>query len=178
MSSPTLMRPANPDDLSAVNAVIERAVMTWKLPERVKRLALSTYLYNTHDLEHLHLMLAEDHAAIVGAAAWEAAAGRDCPLGRRGLLLHGLYVDPARQRQGVGAELLAAAAASAREQGYDGLLVKAQVEAEDFFRRRGLRRLAVVDTGRDYPHRFWLDLTETGASAGAGKELGYCSEHG
>ena len=80
MSSPTLLRPANADDLSAVNAVIESAVMTWKLPERVKRLAMSTYLYTAHDLEHLHLMLAEDRAAaIVGVAAWEPAAARDCP---------------------------------------------------------------------------------------------------
>jgi len=179
MSSPTLLRPANPDDLAAVNAVIERAVMTWKLPERVKRLAMSTYLYNAHDLEHLHLELAEDSAAaIVGVAAWEPAAARDCPEGRRGLLLHGLYVEPGRQCQGVGAELLSAAAASAREQGYDGLLVKAQAEAENFFRRRGLRRLAVEDAGRDYPHRFWLEFTDTGTSAGAGKELGYRSEHG
>jgi len=178
MASSTLLRPASSADLDAVNAVIERAVMTWKLPERVKRLAMSTYLYNAHDLEHLRLVLAEDAAAaIVGVAAWEPAAVRDCPEGRRGLLLHGLYVDPERQRQGVGAELLAAAAASAREQGYDGLLVKAQAEAEDFFRRRGLRRLAVEDAGRDYPHRFWLDLTNSGASEGSGKDMDYRSEH-
>jgi GNAT superfamily N-acetyltransferase len=178
MSSPTLLRPANPDDLAAVNAVIERAVMTWKLPERVKRLAMSTYLYNAHDLEHLHLVLAEDHAAAtVGVAAWEPAAARDCPPGRRGLLLHGLYVDPERQRHGVGVGLLSAAAASAREQGYDGLLAKAQAEAEDFFRRRGLRQLEVEDAGRDYPHRFWFDLTNTEVSEGVAKDLDYRSEH-
>lgn len=159
IASQLKLRPASTADLGAVNAVIERAVTTWKLPERVKRLAMPTYLYNAHDLEHLRVVVAEDSAAgIVGVAAWEPAAARDCPRGRRGLLLHGIYVDPDRQRNGVGARLLSAAAAAAREQSYDGLLVKAQADAEGFFRRRGLRGLAVEDAGRDYPHRFWLDL--------------------
>jgi len=154
------LRPATTADLGAVNAVIQRAVATWNLPERVKRLAMPTYLYNAHDLEHLHIVVAEDSAAgVVGVAAWEPAAARDCPQGRRGLLLHGIYVDPDQQRHGVGARLLSAAAAAAREQGYNGLLVKAQADAEGFFATRGLRRLAVEDADRDYPHRFWLDLT-------------------
>lgn len=33
------LRPATADDLEAVNRVIENAVMTWDLPDRVKRLA-------------------------------------------------------------------------------------------------------------------------------------------
>jgi len=160
IASQPKLRPATTADLGAVNAVIERAVTTWKLPERVKRLAMPTYLYNAHDLEHLHIMVAEDSAAgIVGVAAWEHAAARDCPHGRRGLLLHGIYVDPDRQRHGVGARLLSAATAAAREHSYDGLLVKAQADAEGFFRTQGLQQLAVEDAGRDYPHRFWLDLT-------------------
>jgi predicted N-acetyltransferase YhbS len=154
------LRPANKADLAAINRVIERAVQTWNLPERVKRLALPTCLYNEHDLDHLHIVLAEDSiAAVIGVAAWEDAAPRDCPQGRRGLLLHGLYVDPDRQRRGTGSRLLSAAAGAAREQGYDGLLVKAQADAEGFFRSRGLQHLAVADGSRDYPNRFWLDLT-------------------
>jgi len=124
----------------------------------VKRLALPTYRYTGHDLRHLHIVLAEDSAAgVIGIAAWEAAAARDCPQGLSGLLLHGLYVDPEQQRRGTGTRLLAAAAAAAREQGFDGLLVKAQADAEGFFRAQGLERLAVADAGRDYPHRFRLD---------------------
>lgn len=159
-SSQINLRPASKADLAAINKVIERAVNTWKLPERVKRLALPTYLYTEHDLRHLHVVLAEDSAAgVIGVAAWEAAAARDCPRGLRGLLLHGLYVDPDQQRRGTGARLLAAAAAAARENGYDGLLVKAQADAMGFFRSRGLQQLVFEDAGRDYPHRFWLDLT-------------------
>jgi hypothetical protein len=44
---------------------------------------------------------------------------------------------------------------AAREQRFDGLLVKAQSDAVDFFVARGLQRLPVVDPDRDYPHRFW-----------------------
>ena len=153
------LRRANKDDLDAINKVIERAVKTWNLPERAKRLALPAYLYTGHDLQHLHIILAEDSVAgVIGVAAWEAAAARDCPQGRRGLLLHGLYVDPDRQRRGTGARLLSAAAAAAREQGYDGLLVKAQADAEGFFRSQGLHKLGVADENRDYANRFWLDL--------------------
>ena len=154
------LRPANKADLGAINRLIERAVQTWNLPERVKRLALPTYFYSGYDLDHLHLIIAEDSAgAVIGVAAWEDAAARDCPQGRRGMLLHGLYVEPDRQQGGTGSRLLSDAAVAAREQGYDGLLVKAQADAEGFFRSRGLQQLAVADANRDYPNRFWLDLT-------------------
>jgi GNAT superfamily N-acetyltransferase len=150
------LRPASSADLAAINAVIERAVMTWNLPERVKRLTLPSYRYQPHDLEHLQIVVAEDaDRAVLGVAAWEPASPRDLPAGKSGLLLHGLYVDPDRQRGGVGSRLLDAALTAAREQGFDGLLVKAQSDAADFFVARGLQRLPVVDPDRDYPHRFW-----------------------
>ena len=160
MSEPTpILRPGGVADLPAANAVIERAVMTWDLPERVKRLALPTYRYDAHDLDHLVLTLAvsaEDR--VLGVAAWEPAAARDCPPGRRALLLHGIYVDPEAHRRGLGSTLLAAADGAARGQGLDGLLVKAQRGAEGFFLKTGFTRLAVQDPQRDYPHRLWRDL--------------------
>ena len=157
------LRPATPADLAAINAVIERAVMTWQLPERVKRLALPTYRYHLHDLEHLTIVVAEhSELSVIGVAAWEPANARDLPAGQTGLLLHGLYVDPDRQRAGAGSQLLDAALAAAREQGFDGLLVKARPEAEGFFLARGLRPLPVTDAERDYPHRFWKDTAGNG----------------
>jgi GNAT superfamily N-acetyltransferase len=149
-------RPAQDEDIAALNGVIARAVMSWNLPERVKRLSLPSYRYQPHDLGHLHLVVAEDAAhEIVGVAAWEEANPRDTPAGKRGLLLHGLYVDPANQHQGIGSRLLDAALAAAREGGYDGLLVKAQADANGFFAARGLMRLPVENPERDYPHRYW-----------------------
>lgn len=157
--SPTLLRQAVAADLDAVNTIIERAVMTWKLPERVKRLAMPSYRYGRQDLTHLRLEVAEDKAqGIIGLAAWEQADSRDVPPGRRALLLHGLYVEPARQRGGVGTALFDAAVAAARAQKYDGLLVKAQADADGFFAACGLARLSVENPGRDYARRFWLNL--------------------
>jgi len=151
------LRQAHAADLPALNGVIERAIATWQLPERVKRLSLPSYRYQAHDLDHLQLVVAEDSGhEVVGIAAWEPANPRDLPAGQRGLLLHGLYVDPAHQHRGIGSQLLDATAAAARAQGYDGVLVKAQADANGFFTARGLLRLPVADPARDYPHRFWL----------------------
>ncbi len=163
-SGPWNLRAARAVDLDPINVLIGRAVMTWSLAERVKRLALPSYHYQSQDLDHLQILVAEDQAAnLAGVAAWEPAAERDCPQGRRGLLLYGLYVDPDRQGRGVGSRLLAGAAAAARADGYDGLLVKAQADALGFFQARRLERLPVGDSAQSYPNRFWLDL-----SSGAG----------
>ena len=34
------------------------------------------------------------------------------------------------------------------------------VNAEGFFGSKGLQKLPVVQPDRDYPHRFWLELTQ------------------
>lgn len=150
------IRPAQTGDIAALNGIIERAITTWNLPERVKRLSLPSYRYQAHDLGHLHIVVAADAAhEIIGVAAWEAANPRDLTAGKRGLLLHGIYVDPTKQKQGVGSRLLEAALAAARAEGCDGLLVKAQADASGFFAARGMARLPVENPERDYPHRYW-----------------------
>jgi GNAT superfamily N-acetyltransferase len=167
VSSQLELRLAIGVDLGTLNAVIERAVMTWKLPERVKRLAMPGYRYAVHDLKYLHIVVAEDRViGIVGVAAWESAAVHECPQGCRGLQLHGIYVDPDRQQRGVGARLLSAAGTAARGEGYDGLLVKAQADAEGFFGKQGLQKLPLVHPDRDYPRRYWLDLAQRQVASG------------
>lgn len=153
-----VLRAASDRDLDAVNAVIERAVMGWDLPERVKRLVLSTYRYTHLDLAHLDLVVAEGPGGeILGVAAWEPLDPDDAPAHRTGLLLHGIYVEPRAQHRGLGSQLLHAAEAAARARALAGILVKAQRGAEGFFRARGFRKLPVEDPARDYPHRYWKD---------------------
>ena len=156
------LRWATPADLEALNAVIEAAVMTWDLPERVKRLSLPSYRYAPHDLDHLQIMVAEaPDSGIVGVAAWEPADSGDTPAGSRALLLHGIYVMPERQGAGTGTRLVDAAVAAAGEQGFDGLLVKAQAGANRFFRSLGFEQLPVENPERDYPHRFWKTVYDS-----------------
>jgi len=158
-SMTTTIRPATAADLDAINRVVEAAVMTWNLPERVKRLSLPSYRYNPLDLDHLSAVVAADAAgSIVGVAAWEPAEPGDCPAGASALLLHGLYVDPAAQRRGIGRSLLAVARDAAAAAGVDGLLVKAQADALGFFTGAGLEPLPVDDPARHYAHRAWLPV--------------------
>jgi len=150
------LRPAERSDLDAINRVVEAAVMTWDLPERVKRLSLASYRYTTFDLDHIAMVVAEDQSHnIVGVAAWEAADPRDTPQGHSALLLHGIYVHPAHHHQGIGRQLFLAAEHAMRQQRFDGLLVKAQHSADGFFSSLGMHRLPVEDTLRRYANRFW-----------------------
>ncbi|MCA1789138.1 MAG: GNAT family N-acetyltransferase [Thioalkalivibrio sp.] len=159
MAEHSVIRDAGGSDLDAVNAVVEAAIHTWKLPERVKRLALPLYRYTPEDLAHLQLRVLEKPPGIIAVAACEPADPRDLPGAGSGMLLHGLYVDPARHRQGLGARLLGDAAGAARDRGHEGILVRAQADAEGFFAGRGFRRLPVRDAARDYAARLWLPLS-------------------
>lgn len=152
------IRSGHVDDLAAVNAVIEAAVMGWSLPERVKRLSVPSYRYDVIDLDHLDLAIAEAGDRIVGVVTWEPAEARAVPGHDHVMLLHGLYVHPDWQRCGIGRQLLDTACEAARGEGADGVLVKAQPDASPFFAAAGLQSLPVLDGERDYAHRFWWPL--------------------
>ena len=143
-------------ELAGINRVITAAIMTWDLPERVKRLALPSYRYSDIDGQILEFLVARDpQSRIVGVASWEPAKGNDIPHAQQALLLHGLFVDPTCHRQGIGRALVDALLAQTAAAGSDGLLVKAQRDALDFFSAYGFLPLPVHNESRQYAHRLW-----------------------
>lgn len=148
------------EDLDDINQVIEAAIMQWNLPERVKRLSLPSYFYNELDLEHFEIVVAKQSEKIIGLASWEQADIKDTPEYQSGLLLHGLYVHPDNQNQGIGKKLLKTAEKAARDKGLNGLLVKAQPDAVAYFRKQGMSEVEIQNTSRDYAHRLWKAVAE------------------
>ena len=130
LTSLPVVRFATRSDLDAINRVVEAAVMGWRLPERVKRLSLPGYRYTDVDYLHMQMYVAErPDKSIVDVSACEPADVQEVPKGKNGLLLHGIYILPEVQRQGIGSQLLETARRSASLNNMDGLLVKAQVDA-------------------------------------------------
>jgi predicted N-acetyltransferase YhbS len=158
IADPFVVRAGGADDLPGANRIIEAAVGTWHLSERVKRLALPLYRYTEVDLTHLDLRLLDGPGGLMGVAAWEPADARDGPDAGTATVLHGLYVSPDGHRTGIGRRLLEDGIRRARTAGLSGILVRAQAGAEGFFQRAGFSRLAVRNEARDYAARFWLSL--------------------
>lgn len=152
------LRKATQADLPMINQVIEAAIMTWALPERVKRLSMPSYFYNEIDLDHFDIIVAEQDSQIVAVAAWEEVNPKDIPAGKTGLFLHGLYVHPGKQHQGIASQLVSAVENAARKRGINGILVKAQTDAIPFFIKMGMQPVAVKNHSRDYAKRFWKPL--------------------
>lgn len=153
------IRLATSKDIDAINAVVEAAVMSWSLPERVKRLSLSSYRYTALDVNYLAMLVAEDDKKnIIGVAAWEPADSKDTPAGKTAILLHGIYVLPSQHYQGIGQQLFRRVEKAVSEQQCDGLLVKAHEEANGFFTRQGMQPLQAEDPARQYANRFWKNV--------------------
>ncbi|MCP5155929.1 MAG: GNAT family N-acetyltransferase [Ectothiorhodospiraceae bacterium] len=148
------LRLADVDDIPRINRVVEASLATWDVAERVRRLALPSLSYDAFDARHMTFVLAEARGAVVGVAAWEPAGPGDAPPGRRALLLHGLFVVPQWQRQGVGAALLAAARRAATDARADGVVVRAWREAEGFFLAQGMLGFPGDAPDRS-PRRLW-----------------------
>ena len=130
------IRRARPRDTSAINFVVESAIDSWPISERVKRLARPLYQYDNVDLHHYDLLVADqsDHA-IVGVASW--SAGKPSPDSTA--CLQGLFVDAAWHRRGVGVALLEAVVGQAGVRGSGRLALRATRSAENFFLYHGFR---------------------------------------
>ena len=151
------LRRAGAADLALVNQIVDVAVSTWGLPARVRRLAGPSLRYTAYDLQHMDAVIAHDaRGKPVGVAMAEPAGIGDAPAGLCALLLHGLYVLPARHGEGIGGRLVAWVTELAARRGRDGVEVRAWREAEDFFRSRGFQELRNEGSAGGYPRRLWL----------------------
>ncbi len=159
------IRPAREADLPRINEIVEAAIMTWSLPDRVKRLSLPVCCYDQADLSHQRVLVAEGpDQRVAGVAALEPADTADTPGGVRGLLLHGIYVDAAIHRGGYGRALLGAALRAGHSGIYQGLLVKATRDAVGFFAREGLQRIRDPRLVNQYPYLFWAPRPGAGST--------------
>ena len=153
-------------DLPAINAIVEQAVASWDVTERVKRLAMPDYQYRREDMDHMWLLAAQaKDGKLWGFAALEEADSAELPAPGPGLLMHGLFVQPAFMRAGIGTHLLRVGAGVAKTLGYKGMLVKSVRQSRRFFERNGLLALR-AEKATDYPYRYWLALGESSLHTG------------
>lgn len=131
--------------------------MGWDLPERVKQLSVSSYYYQEFDFDHYRILVAEIGGEIVGVVAWEMQPVT-IQENKKALVLHGLFVHPKNHKKGIGTQLFQFFEKAGQKEQCDGLIVRAQKDAEGFFHHMGMKRLDVVDDRRDYAHRFWKAL--------------------
>ena len=151
------------DSLSAVNHVVEMAVGAWPQPERVRRLALPVHRYSDFDALEFEFLGFEAAGALVGMAAWETLVTRRGPRGEPGALLHGLYVRPEWQLQGVGQTLQREMASRAAAAGAHGILLRAERVSVSYFERCEFQRVTATPRGEaGYPYLFWKPLRPEG----------------
>jgi GNAT superfamily N-acetyltransferase len=140
-------------DLDCINHVVAAAIMSWPMPERVKRLSVPVLSYDSEDFKHYRFAVYRDADQIQGVAAWNSEEPIATKLGA-GRLLHGLYIYPDFQGRGLGRTLMAAVLAEAVALGADGLVVKAERPSIGFFEQCGLQPLPAAGP-TDYPYQFW-----------------------
>ena len=153
-------RIAQKRDLEGINQVITDAVMIWPIAERAKRLIIPALCYSENDFGYFKILVWINRQQIIGIAAWDSDRPIETEKGYA-RLLHGLYVAPDFQGQGIGQALMAQVkqrvSVLCSGSALDGLLVKAERVFISFFEHCGLERIFPVLI-EDYPYQFWQPL--------------------
>jgi len=153
------IRAARLNELQEINHVIESAVMSWDLPERVKRLSLSSCQYDEQDLMHMKLFVSvNSQEKITGMYALDEADPRDVGKDESALLLHGIYIKQESQRQGIGNVLFTHAQDQICSANKTGMLVRAQPSAVGFFYSQGMIERPVRESDTGYPFLLWKEI--------------------
>jgi GNAT superfamily N-acetyltransferase len=150
-------------DLGQIAAVIASAIDAWPASARLKRAVLPVLTYDEQDLADHEILLVRELDRTIAVGAWQPESRMTDPDDRISTLLHGLYVARETQTQGLGRWLQGAIASRAQEAGFNGLHVKAERFARDYFVRCGYRQLQSQEqpaaTQAAYPYWFWQACT-------------------
>lgn len=150
-TKPFEIRPATADDLPGINRLIESSVLNWPMEHRVKRLSVPVLTYDAIDQQNYDMFVCVNHAEIIGVAAFDPnhAPGQG--------LLHGLYVLPIVQSQGIGRALMDVVFDMAGERGLGSVHVRAERVSAGYFEHQQLAHLEPANDA-EYPYRFVKSL--------------------
>lgn len=138
------MRKAGINDLHSINKIIERCLSNRPVSARVKKLTLTSLLFEVTDLDYMSIWVAgEPIKGVLGLQKID-----------EGMLLHSIYVDPSKSNQGIGSELLNHARLHTLLNNKNRLIVKAFHESIGFFTRIGFTPSNILS----YQHTFELVL--------------------
>ena len=151
-----LIERATQNTMREINDLIVRAVMAWPLAARVKRRASTVLQYDSVDFDSFEIYCGYRDAALVGTLAIDDELTA-LDAAKAGMLVHGVYVDPAVRGQGIGRVLLQFAEQQALAGSFDGVVIKAQRVSRQFFERCAYTHFPPT-AANDYPYLYWKAL--------------------
>jgi len=138
-----VLRKASVKDLNSINRVIELCLSNRPVSDRIKKITLSSLLFDLTDLNYMAVwVVGEPVTGVLGLQKID-----------EGMLLHSIYVDPSKSNQGIGSELFRHARQLTSTNNQDRLIVKAFSESIGFFKKIGFTPSYILD----YPHT--LEMT-------------------
>ena len=133
-----MLRKASVKDLNSINRVIELCLSNRPVSDRIKKITLSSLLFDLTDLNYMAVwVVGEPVTGVLGLQKID-----------EGMLLHSIYVDPSKSNQGIGSELFRHAHQLTSTNNQDRLIVKAFSESIGFFKKIGFTPSYILD----YPH--------------------------
>ena len=133
-----MLRKAGVEDLNSINRVIKLCLNNRPVTERIKKLTLSSLLFESTDFNYMAIwVVGEPATGVLGLQKID-----------EGMLLHSIYVDPSKSNQGVGTELFRHARQLTANNNQDRLIVKSFSESVGFFKKIGFTHSFILD----YPH--------------------------
>lgn len=113
------IRPAAPDDVPAILALVRELAAYERAPEQVVATAAQFDAALFAEQPHVHCLVATDGETLVGYAIWFITFSTW--LGRHGIYLEDVYVTPSHRGRGVGSGMLRVLARTCIERGYGRL---------------------------------------------------------